>query len=297
MGTCVSCVSSKRECKTRYYKSGLLQSCEWRTSGVLDSKNSPAYIENYENGNARIEEWYTRGILHNDNGYARVKYFKNGKPQIKEWYKNGNLHRENYPACITFFENGNIKSQKCFILGKCINLGDIPSHCEFYHNGVLKLEVWSENFTDGVRNCDEDGASIIHYYQNGGIFSKEWKRRERQEQSNSPDYIEFYENGAVLCQRYNDRKTGLILSFTEWYKNGNIRVQEWYKDGKLHRGSDCPARIEYYENGKVKSKEWRILGNLYRKKGSAYIEYPEKVKLKMSKRSKMGKKVKRVRNV
>ena len=94
---------------------------------------------------------------------------------------------------VTYFENGNIKTKEWVDEKSRYNRKNGPAFEAYYDSkeNTLKEQKWIDD--NIVRNLNKNDPSIILYYKDNKIFSKEWI--DNTEYNHDPAIIQYYKNG------------------------------------------------------------------------------------------------------
>lgn len=119
-----------------------------------DNNNEIAYIEYYDNklNSIKTKKYYNNGKLcRTKDRPAVIKYYENGEIKKEEYYLLNNRHRSNNkPAVIEYYENTNIKTEKYYINGFYKNENDKFVICEYSEDGNTIKETYLNEFKQFV---------------------------------------------------------------------------------------------------------------------------------------------------
>ena len=51
-----------------------------------------------------------------------------------------------------------------------------------------------------------------------------------------------------------------LPAYTEFYEEGNIKIQIWYQNGVIYREGNKPSKITYFKDGSIKKENGIIMG-------------------------------------
>lgn len=181
---------------TYFPNSDQIQKKEWFQNGLLESNGSnPAVVVYNKYGGKEEEKWYEKNKLHSKNDEpAIINYDHDGNKKEEIWFINNVMARtENRPTKVTYFENGNIKTKEWVDEKSRYNRKNGPAFEAYYDSkeNTLKEQKWIDD--NIVRNLNKNDPSIILYYKDNKIFSKEWI--DNTEYNHDPAIIQYYKNG------------------------------------------------------------------------------------------------------
>jgi hypothetical protein len=239
------------KCK-KTFKNFILIEEVWTESDIIHrDDDKPAIILYFENGNKRGESWVRYGRLARryDSNPSIIVYFENNQIKLEDWrhlisrendlpleinyHQNGHKSKECWcsstreflkcridgPCIITYHENGCIKYEERHMNRKKHNHGDKPAIIEYFQNGKIKHEEWYEN--DEMYRDNENNLPVwIHYYESGVLQSEKWFQKEYK---NSPQSIEYYENGMISYSVIKDSIRNTTTR-TSYFKTGMLHI-------------------------------------------------------------------------
>lgn len=237
--------------------------------------NVEEFVEYYDNGNIR-----TKILCYHieSNNIKTSKFMETHYNESMQIIKceitesKSDTHDIN-SLLLTYYDSGNVKQiewRKNGLLHK--DNSHSPSRIAYYDNQQMKSIAW---YHEGLMLCHNEGDNYM--------YEKWW---EYEPYIKSPSSIDYYENGNVLMELYQNK---LLINIIEYYNTGGIKynikfnkqtdgfvynefyttgdkinTKTWMFKGDYHNISDYPAYIMYHDNGKEKVKEWWIFGTRFR---------------------------------
>lgn len=100
------------------------------------------------------------------------------------------------------------------------------------------------------------GPALIKF-KDGNISEVYWYKNNKLHRQSGIAVTKFNKEGAIICVKYynegKEHSINDIPSTTEYYDNGNKKLEMWCKNGKIYRydneNNKKPYYIEYDENG------------------------------------------------
>lgn len=215
---------------------GYLEKEEWHKPFNLGNENEPAFIMKKPDGTIYKQYRNKDNMLHRTTGPA-VEEYQGDNPTLKIWYNNGLSHRQNDPA-----------------LQKWQN--DIIILREWRQNGILHnkkgpaLQKWDKN------------SSTTAFYENGNL-------RRLLTFSKNPNQSNYYLKSQEFFNENGELHNEFGSARSEWYPNGNLKLDEFYLNGSLHNENGA-AYHRYDKNGHLIEEIHYINGEEHNKKGPSH---------------------------
>lgn len=192
-----------------------------------------------------------------------IKIPRRSQPPVSPWFAPAGLNR-GVLGSVHFspLRPGDVKvklkSTKTMIL-KSVKLKTFGKKIVFINDPQTFLNVYGrpmiENFTSAI-NVIHGSTSMMtlsasFLYDFGFNLHKE----------DGPANTEWYKNGQLKVEewyKYRFPHNEYAPARIWWYENGRKSKEEWWKNGKKHRSIFEPSVIEWYKNGKIKSEKWYV---------------------------------------
>lgn len=262
---------------TTYYENGCKKVCYFEING---QKHGP-YEKYNQQGQLMIKKHYQDDQLH---GYEYEYYPYTGKVRSKTKWSNGKRHglhwvRTSIGFWITkaeyqndllhgdfreWFEGTHILRKGCSydqgqlhgVLREWDNNQNLVLYSTYYHGTQWGRHM--ENYSNGVphlksfynKQGELDGIRI-EYFKNKDIKSIQYYSNGEPVQMNR----KYYSNGLTAAQGeyYEYEKDN---TWTEWYRNGNVKTQCTYENGMLYGNFvRCTEQGDLIESGEYENNE------------------------------------------